>query len=136
MKDNFLHRLKQFIEYKGISNNKFAEEVGISSAQMSHMMNGINFGVDKLLIILSNYTELNSQWLMTGEGEMLKKKEKFTKKDNPVADPCPEEIIKIFVNQIHDQAKEIGRLEAELKQAKGNTGSDKDAEGASYAVAN
>jgi len=72
MEDSIFFRLNQFIDYLGISNNKFAESCGLSAAQMSNMLNGRNFGIDKLLNIFNKYSYLNSEWLIKGEGSMLK----------------------------------------------------------------
>jgi hypothetical protein len=71
MDDDFILRLKQLIEYKSISNNKFAEIIGVSSAQMSHMLNGKNFGIDKMLRIFSSFPEISPAWLIKGEEPML-----------------------------------------------------------------
>ena len=65
-------RLKEFIEHVGLSNNKFAEKVGLSGAQISYMVNSKKkFGVDKLLSIFNEYPELSADWLLKGEGQML-----------------------------------------------------------------
>jgi len=120
MNETFFIRLKQFIDYKEISNNKFAEKIGVSSAQMSHMINGSKFGIDKLLTIISTFPEINSQWLLTGEGKMLKAESKL---EGVVEKPPPESIVsveyleKIIKEQkkeISDLNKEIGRLEGEV----------------------
>jgi len=72
MNEIFFQRLNQYVESKGISNNEFAKKIDVSSAQMSHMLNGKNFGIDKLLKIFSVFEELNTNWLITGNGTMLK----------------------------------------------------------------
>jgi transcriptional regulator with XRE-family HTH domain len=67
--NNTIDRLKYFIEYKGISIRKFSELTGISHS----LINKINsIGSDKLENILSSFPELNAEWLLTGNGEMIK----------------------------------------------------------------
>lgn len=68
---NIGHRLQLFIDSQGLSNNKFGDKVGVSGSMVSHMVNGNNFGVDKLMKILSSFPQLNIEWLLTGKGEML-----------------------------------------------------------------
>lgn len=66
-------RLKKFIDYLRVSNNEFGRSIGCSSAQMTQMLtHKKNFGIDKLLNIISIYPQLNPNWLLTGEGPMLK----------------------------------------------------------------
>lgn len=71
MKD-FSKRLLLFIQHTGLSNNKFGEACGLSGANIHQMVNAKGFGVDKLLKILNTYPELNSDWLFSGDGKMLK----------------------------------------------------------------
>lgn len=66
-------RLKKFIDYLKVSNNEFGRSIGCSSAQTTQMLtHKKNFGIDKLLNIVSAYPRLNPNWLLTGEGPMLK----------------------------------------------------------------
>ena len=72
MEENFINRLKIYINHTGLSNNRFAEKAGFSGSQLSHMISSQkNFGYDKLIKILNSFPELNSEWLLRGEGSML-----------------------------------------------------------------
>lgn len=62
-------RVKQYIDYKGISKYKFCKDLGFSNKFLD---NSSNMGTDKACKILHHYPEVNAQWLLTGEGEMLK----------------------------------------------------------------
>lgn len=64
-------RVKQFIDYKGISKYKFCQQLGFSNKFLD---NSSNMGTDKAGKILRHYPDLNPEWLLTGEGEMLKVK--------------------------------------------------------------
>lgn len=61
-----------FIEYKGITVKKFEELCGLSNGYISSMRKG--FGTDKLNNVLKIFPELNREWLLYGEGEMLNPK--------------------------------------------------------------
>jgi transcriptional regulator with XRE-family HTH domain len=65
-------RTYSFIEYKGITVKKFEELCGLSNGYISSMRKG--FGTDKLNNVLKIFPELNREWLLYGEGEMLNPK--------------------------------------------------------------
>lgn len=65
-------RIYSFIEYKGITVKKFEELCGLSNGYISSMRKG--FGSDKLNNVLTMFPELNREWLLYGEGEMLNPK--------------------------------------------------------------
>lgn len=71
-----LDRLKEYIDYKDISVKRFEESVGFSNGSFgSQLRNRKTIGVDKLEYILTIYPEINTEWLLTGEGSMLKQTE-------------------------------------------------------------
>lgn len=75
--DNIVHeRIQQFINHLQITNNQFAKEIGDSSAKISQVtsVNGSrpDFRMSLLLKILSRFPELSADWLLLGEGPMLK----------------------------------------------------------------
>lgn len=65
-------RLILFIESKGISKNAFERACGLSTRYVSNMRQSIQ--PDKVKKIALIFPELNTGWLLTGEGEMLKGK--------------------------------------------------------------
>ena len=62
-------RILQFIEYKGISKNKFYNETGISNGILDKKS---GLSMDTVEKFYSTYPEINPEWLLTGQGEMLK----------------------------------------------------------------
>ena len=62
-------RTLEFIKYKEISVKEFEIRCGMSNGYVSSMRKG--FGADKLGNVLSAFPELNREWLLYGEGEML-----------------------------------------------------------------
>lgn len=63
-------RIIEFIEFKGITTQNFEKKVGLSNAAVSKM--GDNTRRTTLDKISNAFPELNQNWLLTGEGEMLK----------------------------------------------------------------
>ena len=68
-----LQRIKEFIDIKGITIKAFEESVGFSNGAFgSQLRNNKTIGVDKIENILFCYPELSPEWLLTGNGPMLK----------------------------------------------------------------
>ena len=63
-------RLIIFLKYLKIGQAKFEKNVGLANGFVNNI--GKSMNVESLLKIEAAYPELNSNWLKTGEGEMLK----------------------------------------------------------------
>lgn len=63
-------RTMLFIKFKGITMKTFEQRCDLSSGYVTSMRKG--FGSEKLNNVLMAYPELNREWLLYGEGEMLK----------------------------------------------------------------
>lgn len=63
-------RLLEFIQYKGLTVQKFEQLVGLSNAAVSKM--GDNTRKSTIDKISNQFPELNRSWLLTGEGTMLR----------------------------------------------------------------
>ena len=62
-------RIMQFIELKGITRNKFETSCGLPVRYVSNI--GKSIQSDAIKKIILTYPEINLQWLITGEGEIL-----------------------------------------------------------------
>jgi len=75
-KDKKISKIKERVlyisDYYGISREKFFENLGFSYANFKGTQKNTSLNSDALATILSKYPEVNSNWLITGEGEMLK----------------------------------------------------------------
>ena len=62
-------RLERFIETMGYSIREFERAIGVSNGTISHVKDNLSANLkDK---ISANFQQLNMNWLLTGEGEML-----------------------------------------------------------------
>lgn len=132
-------RLTDFVDWLGISKSEFGRQIGVSNAFISSIRKSIQ--QDKIQSIASKYPELNIEWLLTGEGEMLKTGENLVK--SPAADyekaPTGSGLVEFLMEQnrslekiVHDQNKtmmdqneiiktllqRITELEAEISRSK------------------
>lgn len=61
-------KIIQFIDTKGISQRKFTTDTGLTEGLLRR---GKNIGADKLINIRNIFPELNMNWLLFEEGNML-----------------------------------------------------------------
>lgn len=66
--------MTQFIQYAGLSARQFDLSIGAGNGYTLRMKkNHASIGSDVIETIIRTYPQLNLIWLMTGEGEMIKK---------------------------------------------------------------
>lgn len=102
-----LDRLKEFIDYKGLSVAAFERSIGMANASFGKSLKkGGAIGTDKLENILRTYPELSPQWLLKGEGEMILQKGNGSKTTNIIKGIpfIPENLIKVRYLDIHPTA--------------------------------
>ena len=129
-------KILAFLAEKGIRKVDFFESTGIQSSNFKGANVKSAPGGDMLVNILTLYPELSAEWLMRGEGEMLRTNGHIPLKAVPESiksETIPKEldnnidpIIDKFMGKITDQAEEIGRLKeriAQLEREKNESGS-------------
>jgi transcriptional regulator with XRE-family HTH domain len=80
-------RLVQLMSYFGLTATRFADEIGVQRSGISHILNGRNQpGYDFILKTLLKFPDIDSDWLLTGRGKMLKAEKNNA---NPVKDVAP-----------------------------------------------
>lgn len=78
------HRLSLFQDYIGLSNNAFATKCGINPSNYAKMLKGQQtFTTRSLVKIGDAFPNLNTEWLITGDGEMLRYDHQKEGKDLP-----------------------------------------------------
>lgn len=77
---NINKRISQIINYLGKTRYKISQETGISEAILNNIDKNKNkASIDVVEKILNNYSAINSEWLVTGKGEMLKNDNRTSK---------------------------------------------------------
>lgn len=67
-------RLREYFFYSKITATELAKEIDISQSSLNNVVNGNNLPSSKLLIELATKKNLSIDWLLLGEGEMLRNK--------------------------------------------------------------
>ncbi len=68
-----IDRFQKIMEYAGVSPKRFAEILGIERSNVSHIMSGRNNpSLAVVQKILKNFPDISSDWLLFGDGNMLK----------------------------------------------------------------
>lgn len=66
-------RISKVIEYSNLSPSEFADEIDVQRSSISHITSGRNKpSLEFIIKIKSSFPEILWDWLVTGEGEMLK----------------------------------------------------------------
>lgn len=65
-------RIKQLIDFTGLSVSQFADGIEVPRAILSHILGGRNKpSLDVILKVITNYRNISPDWLLLGEGDML-----------------------------------------------------------------
>lgn len=73
MQNTVLQRIELIVSFLGVSVRKFSKEIGVPQTTMSNLFNrGNEPNVTIVSSILERYKEVNPNWLISGEGDMLR----------------------------------------------------------------
>ena len=120
MEDSVKQRLMKFLRYKDISNSVFEKTCGMANGYVNNIRVGVS--PKKLESILLNYPELNRDWLIYGEGDMLN--EGYTTFEpvglatpmSPIAMTETEKEVVLLQAKLEEKEKMITILEDQLKK--------------------
>ena len=119
-------RLIAFIDYKGITKNKFETLCGLGKRYVSNISRSISPDVVKKISL--TFPELNLGWVMTGEGDMLKKSSEPAQETISI----PVDILRLNLNlteTIRQQQETIQKLTDMLADKNGQQAPKKDMAG-------
>lgn len=73
--EELVERINKIREYKGLTGKALSDEIGMKYSTMNNYLNGNQDPtVPFLMRILDKYPDVSAEWLMRGEGAMIKKK--------------------------------------------------------------
>lgn len=131
---DIIERIKQYLNHKGISDYRFEKTLSLSKGYINKAKNPT---ADILMKMCGVYTDISTEWLLRGEGEMLKGHEKIS---NPhqVASTSTDEnsfIYKMYKEKDEESRsllkqntileERIRQLEADNESLRNQAGADK-----------
>ena len=114
METGIKNRVSEFIAHKGITIKEFELRCGLSNGYINAMRKG--FGRGKLNNVLTEFPELNREWLLYGEGDMLtdspstNRHDEATQLDNEVRTPT----LDTAINEISKQRKLVEHSQQQI----------------------
>ncbi len=74
-KESILNRINEFREYTAISKSTLAASIGVEQTTLNNQLIGKRgLSLDTIIALLSSFSELSSEWLLRGRGDMFLKK--------------------------------------------------------------
>lgn len=105
---DFFGRLDMFMRYRGLNDNKISLTAGISNGLIGKGRKRGGISQENISKLIHAYPELDANWLLTGQGSMLREQSA-----PEVAPPPSEPAFPGFIEKIQDLSVKVGRLEAE-----------------------
>lgn len=102
-----IDRILKIIELKNINKNRFYKETGLSNGFLDKVK---DIGASKIELILNSFPDINAEWLITGNGEMLNNT--YSDKINAVTEPVTEDNP---LSKLQQENKELKELVSILK---------------------
>ena len=105
---DFFGRLDMFMRYRGLNDNKISLAAGISNGLIGKGRKRGGISQENISKLIHAYPELDANWLLTGQGSMLREQSA-----PEVAPPPSEPAFPGFIEKIQELSVKVGRLEAE-----------------------
>ena len=121
MENAMLERLRGVRASKAKSVNNFAILIGMSQTTVNGIMLGSRgVSVDIIVAVLTAFPDISAEWLMRGEGEMLRSEEAAQNaliSEETIAHYTS--VVKSYETLLANRGEQIRKLELELIQVKG-----------------
>lgn len=83
MKEFVLQRINELISHSKLSKNAFANKISMEQTTVNNQLIGKRgISIDLILNILLAFPEVSSEWLLRGEGSMIKNENNITRHDD------------------------------------------------------
>ena len=102
-------RIIQFQEELKITKNQFLQQAGLRNSNFSGDALKSEVGGDAISKILKKYPELSAEWLLRGEGEMLRKVA-------PEAPSCAAQEILTLIKSLNDKIDNMSSQIEDMKK--------------------
>ena len=111
-KSGMIDRIKDIIKLSGLSDRAFALKCGINQQTLFNQLKGIRaISLDTVLSIYKTFPDVSTNWLLLGEGDMLKSQSRETERINTLLDT-----ITTLQEAINAKSETIALLNDRIKQ--------------------
>lgn len=112
--DEMKDRIKKIMDREKLTAGAFAESIGVAQATISHILGARNKypSMDFILRLHHRYSDINMNWLLTGEGEMsndASSSESFG--SDPISSSATNFDYPLFAENAKNPTEEAGRAE-------------------------
>lgn len=108
-------KILQYLDYKGISKADFCRQTGFSYENFKGKSLKSDIGGAILGKIITIYSDISAEWLLTGEGAMLKTSTSSESPCNPVVKPFEGGDKGDMLDTINTQAHIIERMQLKIE---------------------
>ena len=107
-----ISRIKDIIKLSGLSDRAFALKCGINQQTLFNQLKGIRaISLDTVISICKTFPEISRDWLLLGEGDMLKSQSREMERINTLLDT-----ITTLQEAINAKSETIAILNDRIKQ--------------------
>lgn len=110
MNDNVKSRLKAYIKHLGLNVVQFERKCGFSNGYVANIR--VSIQPDKIERILKVFPSLNTNWLLTGEGEM----ERVVLEEMEENTTNRDDVLLKALDEICEQRKLVSRAQDQIDQ--------------------
>lgn len=105
-------RIKEFANDQGISVSKFEKRIKAGNGWVRRLRDTPK--ASRLEIIGQTFPQLNINWMLTGEGEMLNEQPRYTASPSKVVPRIPASVASAVAGSLSGYAEGVGRNECEF----------------------
>lgn len=120
-----VERLTFIMKAKNLSMTQFADAIDVQRSSMSHVMNGRNkASLDFITRVLKKYPDINSDWLLFGEGTMQKESKQISIEQDILLQEKKKEweheklMMQNQIDELYNQIKNLKIQKKEITQIK------------------
>ncbi len=101
-------RIEAIIRHERLAPSQFADAIGVQRSGISHILSGRNKpSLDFLNKLLARFPHISGDWLITGQGAMLKGLNPSLKEDTqmrmPIIEETPKKSFKVPKKEVQDE---------------------------------
>ena len=105
-----IERLQVYLQFRSISPHSFEKKIGLSNGYFSKQLRNLgSVGSDILIKIDEKYPELNSVWVLTGQGQMITPGTDYSNNSHLMQ-------VDEYLNKYEVENKKLKNLESDLEK--------------------